>query len=50
MLSFAIFFANPMEGLMNLDPTAWQAIIGFGSILAITIGLLVWMITRKMRK
>lgn len=34
---------------MHLDATAWQAIIGFGVILAITVGLGIFFVTRKMR-
>ena len=35
---------------MHLDPTAWQAIIGFGVILVISVGLLAFLVTRKMSK
>jgi hypothetical protein len=35
---------------MHLDATAWQAIIGFGTIIVITVGLLVFFVTRKMGK
>ena len=43
-------FVNPMEGYMNLDPTAQMALAGFGIIIVITVGLLVFFVTRKMSR
>ncbi|CAA6604111.1 conserved hypothetical protein [Rhodospirillaceae bacterium LM-1] len=35
---------------MNIDPTAQLALIVFVSIIVVTVGLLGFIITRKMRK
>jgi hypothetical protein len=50
VVSFAIFFMNPREGFMHIDPTAQMALAGFGVILVISVGLLIFFVTRKMSK
>lgn len=35
---------------MHIDPTAQMALAGFGVIIVITVGLLIFFVTRKMSK